>query len=132
MIRNRIASLALVAAMAFALTAGFTGQASAQQSNVGGVAGLVAALVQINADDVVDVNIVDSFNNLKLLNNILNNSPILSNNDVDVTIGDIDVLTNFLNNNNVTLEDFLNDNNIVLSDILQVIVLDGGDIIVLT
>ncbi len=131
MIRNRIASLALVAAMAFALTAGFSGQARAQQTNVGGVAGLVAALVEINADDVVDVNIVDSFNNIRVLNNILNNSPILSNNDIDVTVGDVTILENFLNNNNVTLENFLNDNNIVVGDIVLVVVLDTGDIVVL-
>ncbi len=124
MIRNRIASLALVAAMAFALTVGSTGSASAQQGNAGGAAGLVAALVQVNADRVVTVNVVDSFNNLTALNNIL------SNNDIDVTVGDVTILENFLNNNNVTLQDFLNNNNIVLEDIVQIVVLETGDIVV--
>ncbi len=124
MIRNRIASLALVAAMAFALTAGFTGRASAQQTFVGGPAGLVAGLVAINDTSVVEVNVVDSFNNLRVLNNILNN------NDIDVTVGDVTILENFLNNNNVTLENFLNNNNIVLEDIVQIVVLETGDIVV--
>jgi len=132
MIKNRLASLALVAAMAFAFTVGSTGRAHAQPTNIGGAAGLVAAVVQIAADDVVTVNVVDSLNNLRALNNILNNSPILSNNDIDVTVGDVSLLSNFFNNNTVTLTNFLNDNNIVLSDILQIVVLDGGDIIVLT
>ena len=134
MIRNRIASLALVAAMAFALTAGFTGRASAQQGNAGGAAGLVAALVQINADDVdvVEVNVVDSFNNLTALNNILNNSPILSNNEIDVTVGDITVLQDFLNNNDidVTLTDFLNNLDINIDDVVGVALLETGDLVI--
>ena len=129
MIRNRIASLALVAAMAFALTVGSTGSVSAQQSNAGGAAGLVAALVQINADDVVEVNVVDSFNNLTALNNILNNSPILSNNDIDVTVGDVSLLSNFLNNNTITLTDFLNDLDIDIDDVVGVALLDGAIVI---
>ncbi|MDP9379207.1 MAG: hypothetical protein M3Q29_03500 [Chloroflexota bacterium] len=126
----RLASLALVAALMLSFTVGFSDRASAQ-SNRGGAAGLVAALVQIATDDVVEVNVVDSFNNLRALNNVLNNSPILSNNDIDVTVGDINVLTDFLNNNNITLQDFLNENNIELEDILQVIVLNTDDIVVL-
>ncbi len=126
----RLASLALVAALMLSFTVGFSDRASAQ-SNRGGAAGLVAALVQIATDDVVEVNVVDSFNNLRALNNVLNNSPILSNNDIDVTVGDISVLTDFLNNNNITLQDFLNENNIELEDILQVIVLNTDDIVVL-
>ncbi len=122
-------TVALIAAMMFAFVASTSGAYA--QSNRGGAAGLVAALVQIATDDVVEVNVVDSFNNLRALNNVLNNSPILSNNDIDVTVGDINVLTDFLNNNNITLQDFLNENNIVLTDILQVVVLDTGDIIVL-
>ncbi len=126
----RLASLALVAALMLSFTVGFSDRASAQ-SNRGGAAGLVAALVQIATDDVVEVNVVDSFNNLRALNNVLNNSPILSNNDIDITVGDISVLTDFLNNNNITLQDFLNENNIELEDILQVIVLNTDDIVVL-
>lgn len=129
--RLRIASLALVLALAFV---SFAGPAKAAE-NKGGAAGLVAAVVQIANDGVIDVSVVElnnSLNNLRALNNVLNNSPILSNNDIDVTVGDITVLQDFLNNNNVTLEDFLNQNNIVLTDILQIVVLDTGDLIVLT
>ncbi len=118
----------LAASLLMAVTAVTSVSAAPQQ--VGGAAGLVAAVVQIATDDVVEVNVVDSFNNIQVLNNVLNNSPILSNNDIDVTIGDINILTDFLNNNNVTLQEFLNDNNIVLEDILQIVVLDTGDIIV--
>ncbi|HEV2065762.1 MAG TPA: hypothetical protein VGR08_02920 [Thermomicrobiales bacterium] len=79
---------------------------------------------QIEADDVVSVQVVDSFNNLRALNNILNN------NDVDVTVGDVSILNSFLDDNNITLEDFLNDNNVLLSDVVAIGILDGGDIII--
>src|SRR5688572_11236566 len=82
-------------ALALTLVGGTGAGVAAQQGGqgqAGGAAGLVAAVVQIAADDVVDVRIVDSFNNLRALNNVLNNSPILSQNDVDVTVGDISIL----------------------------------------
>ena len=123
--KRKLVAGALLTTLAVATS---VGAAPRQQ---GGAAGLVAAVVQIATDDVVTVNVVDSFNNLDALNNILNNSPILSNNDIDVTVGDVSILTDFLNNNNVTLEDFLNDNNIVLEDIVQIVLLETGDIIVL-
>ena len=101
------------------------------QSNQGGAAGLVAAVVGVAIDDgVVNVVVVDSFNNLQAPNNVLNNSPILSNNDVDITVGDVTILENFLNNNDITLQDFLNDNVITLDDIVDIRVLDTGDILV--
>ena len=71
-----------------------------QQSPIvqqGGAAGLVAAVVQA-ADtiditntniEVVTIQVEDSLNNLRALNNALNNSPILSNNDVDIVITDV-------------------------------------------
>ncbi len=118
----------IAASLLMAITAVTSVNAAPRQ--VGGAAGLVAAVVQIATDDVVTVNVVDSFNNINALNNVLNNSPILSNNNIDVTVGDITILQDFLNNNNVTLENFLNNNNIVLTDILQIVVLDTGDIII--
>ncbi len=94
----------------------------------GGAAGVVAAVVQVddtlnelrvlspNGDQNIEVvTVKDS------LNNVLNNSPILSNNVV--------TLQNFLNNNTV-LTDFLNANDIAISDVVAVDVLSGGDIVI--
>ncbi len=130
MTKHRIASFALAASLFGTAAAGTVTSVSAQQSNRGGAAGLVAAVVQIAADEVVSVEVVDSFNNLRALNNVLRNSPILSNNDVDVTVGDVSILENFLNANDITLQDFLNDNTIVLDDIVAVGLLSTGDVIV--
>lgn len=54
---------------------------------VGGAAGLVAAVVQASTGDVLILN--NSLNNVDLdvLENILNNSPFLNNIDVDVLTG---------------------------------------------
>ena len=121
MIKHRIAAAALAASL---VGTAAVGTVSAQQSNRGGAAGLVAAVVQIAADDVVDVRVVDSFNNLRALNNVL------SNNDVDITVGDVSILSDFLNNNNITLENFLNDNNVVLEDVVAIGLLETGDVII--
>ncbi len=69
------------------------GVAAHNQGNQGGAAGLVAAVVQANLNDTVDVIVTDSFNNLKVraLNNILNNSPIL--NDLNIEVTDVNVLS---------------------------------------
>lgn len=122
-------ALSLLGGSAAGVVAQSQGGGGTGQGQTGGAAGLVAAVLQIQADDVVNVQVVDSLNNLRALNNILNNSPILSNNDIDVTVGDVSILTDFLND--VQLQDFLNDNNIVLNDIVGVAVLSGGDLIVL-
>ncbi|MDQ3494140.1 MAG: hypothetical protein M3485_01070 [Pseudomonadota bacterium] len=63
-----------------------------KQAQAGGASGLVAAVVQVAANDVVDVKVVDSLNNLVAVRNVLNNSPILSRNNIDVTVGDISLL----------------------------------------
>ena len=128
--KHRIASFALAASLFGTAAAGTVSSVSAQQSNRGGAAGLVAAVVQIATEDVVEVNVVDSFNNLRALNNVLRNSPILSNNEVDITVGDVSLLSNFLNENNVTLENFLNDLDIDIDDVVAIGILDTGDIIV--
>ncbi len=108
-----------------------------EQVNVtrGGAAGLVAAVVQATdlvdvTDSTIDIAVVElnnSLNNLRALNNVLNNSPILSNNDVidDVTIQNIDVLTDFQ-------IDILRNANIALDDVIGVAVLSGGDFVVFT
>ncbi|WP_202908944.1 hypothetical protein, partial [Cognatilysobacter segetis] len=65
----------------------------------GGASGLVAAVAQVAANDVVDVRVVDTLNNLQAVKNVLNNSPILSRNNTTVTVGDV----NLLNGLNVDL-----------------------------
>ena len=44
------------------------------------------------SERVADVKVVDSLNNLVAVENVLNNSPILSKNNTDVTVGDISLL----------------------------------------
>lgn len=99
------------------------GVAAHNQGNQGGAAGLVAAVVQANLNDTVDVIVTDSFNNLRALNNFLNNSPITVT-DV-VTVGDINVL------NDVQITDVLNDVQITaLSFFLKSVNLDVNDVVV--
>ena len=50
------------------------------------------------------VELNNSLNNLRALNNVLNNSPILSNNDIDVTIYDVVEVQNVLNDLNVDVD----------------------------
>jgi len=125
-------ALSLLGGSAAGVVAQSQGGGGTGQGQTGGAAGLVAAVLQIQADDVVNVQVVDSLNNLRALNNILNNSPILSGNNIDVTVGDVSLLSNFLNANNVTLTDFLNDLDLVIGDVVGVALLSGGDIIILT
>lgn len=80
--------LALTIAVALPAAAAKPGK----QTQKGGAAGLVAAVAQVTANDVVDVRVVDSLNNLEAVKNVLNNSPILSGNDVDLTVGDVSLL----------------------------------------
>lgn len=63
-----------------------------KQGQLAGASGLVAAVVQVAANDVADVKVVDSLNNLVAVENVLNNSPILSKNNTTVTVGDISLL----------------------------------------
>jgi hypothetical protein len=86
-IKQRIAAGALALTLLGGSGVGVAAQGNGNQT--GGAAGLVAAVVQ--ADDVVEI--VDSFNNLRALNNVLNNSPILNDLEIDVTVEDVDVLT---------------------------------------
>jgi len=131
-IKQRIASGALSLALLGGTGASVAAQAT-DQTQRGGAAGLVAAVVQAQLDDTVNIQVVDSLNNLRALNNILNNSPILSNNDVDVVVRDIDVDADVLNITvgDITVQDFLNDNDIDIDDVVGVAILDGGDVIIL-
>lgn len=114
--------------------AGAVAQNQGNQGQQAGAAGLVVAVVQAGDDfisvgdiEVVSVDIRDSLNNLTALNNILNNSPILSNNDIDVVdvvdVGDINV---------DVLNDSLDALDLVITDVIAVAVLSGGDLIFLT
>ncbi len=96
---------------------------------------LVSALNNVNIEidnvlndltitDVRVVNVEDSVNNNRVLNNVLNN------NQTDIT-----VLQNFLNSslndNNVEfLQNFLNNNNIAVSDVVAIDVLSGGGVVI--
>ena len=123
--------MSLVLALGLMLT--FTMSVAAQNTNKQGAAGIIAALNNINLQDTVAqvglVSLNDSLNNLTALNNVLNNSPILSNNDIDVTVGDVSILSDFLNNNNITLENFLNNNDVLLSEVVAIGLLNGDIII---
>ena len=132
--KRRLASTIFGTALIGTLTLGGVGSALAQDADVttttvsrNGAVGLVAAVV--TAQDLIDVNnstidiavveLNNSLNNLRALNNVLNN------NDVDITIQDIDVLTG-------AQIAILEDATIVLSDVVGVAILDGGDFIVFT
>ena len=139
MIYRRIATAIVGTAVAGTLAFGGGGSIAAQDAtNVtttqvtrNGAGGLVAAVV--NAQDLVDVTdstidiavveLNNSLNNLRALNNVLNN------NDVDVTVQDIDVLTGAQID---VLRNALQNADIALTDVVGVAVLSGGDFIVFT
>ena len=121
------ASIATAATIMF----GSMGPAVAAPNQAAQAAGLVAAVVQVDRtlnnlsvlSDIGEINIVrleDSLNNLQ----VLNNSPILSDNVVTVQ--------DFLNNCTVAscfeISNFLNDNNVNLQDVIAIDLLSGGDI----
>ncbi len=136
----RLFSLALVTVLmaTFTLSA-----AAAPKSQKGGAAGVVAAVLQLILTDTVDindstvqvglVNVDDSLNNLRTLNNVLNNSPILSNNDIDVVdVVDIDDITVELTLEQIeVLTDFLNSNDDLIDVVVGIVVLSTGDLIVI-
>jgi hypothetical protein len=139
-IKKRIASLALAGSL-FGMSA--LGVAAAPPTQAGGAAGVVAAVVQ--AIDTVDVNngiinvavvdIDDSFNNLTALNNVLNNSPILSGNNVDVTVIDGNVivtLNNVLNRTQLNVLNLAILNGLDVSNVVAVVELLSGDFILIT
>jgi hypothetical protein len=115
-------------ALSLSLLGGSVAGVAAQQSNQGGAAGLVAAVVQANLNDttVEVIEIEDSLNNLTALNNFLNNSPITVLQTVTVT----DVVT--VGDITVDVEDVLNQNNIAVQDVVEINLLSGGDLLVQT
>ena len=84
---------------------------------VNGAAGLVAAIVGLNGTNIQVLNVGNSLNNLTALNNVLNNSPVLSNNHIvvsniltGITVQDIanGSLNNILQNTNVNVAALVN------------------------
>lgn len=127
--------------LAAGLTAGammlsLSGPAFAQPTQVN-AGNLVSALNNVNVEidqlrvlnnltitDVQVVNVEDSVNNNRALNNILNN------NQTDIAVLQ-DFLNNSVNNNNVEfLQNFLNNNDIDIDDVVAIDVLRNGDVVV--
>ena len=139
-LKQRLAALALAGTLMGTTVAGIAAAPPTQVAGNGAggvVAAAVAALQNVNVEDnEVDVAIVqlnNSLNNLRALNNVLNNSPIANNNDIlqDITVQNIDVAV--LNGLDLDiLNGALNDANIVLNDVVGVAVLSGGDLLVFT
>ncbi|MDQ3619898.1 MAG: hypothetical protein M3391_07165 [Actinomycetota bacterium] len=132
MSRTKSGIAALVAGSLLSLGAAVPASAHPHHpTQVGGAAGLVAAVVQVN-DTLNNLTLLSNIGSIEVitvkdsLNNVLNNSPILSNNVV--------TLQDFLNNCTVLscieITDFLNDNNIMISDVVAIDVLSGGDIVI--
>ncbi len=94
-IKQRVATGALALALLGGTGASVAAQNQGSRSsgNQGVAAGLIAAVVQLNDTniDVITVDVDDTLNNLRALNNILNNSPILNNLNIDVD--DVNVLS---------------------------------------
>lgn len=125
--KARLAALLTAGAMTFAVTAPAVAAPNPTNQS-GGAAGVVAAVVQVDdtlnelrvlspegAQNIEVVTVKDS------LNNVLNNSPILSDNVI--------TLQNFLNNNEV-LKNALNNLDVDVSDVVAVDVLSDGTIVV--
>ena len=92
--RRKILPLILGGALSVAAVA--PAAANSHQTQVGGAGGLVAAVVQAQVRDVDVFVLNNSLNNL-LRNadiDVLNNSPILSNNDIEILEDGIQILEN--------------------------------------
>ncbi len=98
-----------------------------ENRQVGGAAGLVAAVVGVQDVDVVD-NINVAFRDINVVRNVLNNSPILND-----SLNDVEIITieDALNDNVITVE-ALNDLNIDIDDVVAVVQVLGGGVLVLT
>jgi len=97
-IKQRVATGALVLALLGGTGASVAAQNQGSNSsgNQGVAAGLIATIVQLNNSgsfEVITVDVDDTLNNLRALNNILNNSPILNN--LSIEVEDVNVLSGF-------------------------------------
>jgi hypothetical protein len=113
------------------LSLGAVAPAAAQPTQVGGAAGVVAAVVQVN-NVLNDLTLLSNIGSIEVvtvkdsLNNVLNNSPILSNNVVTIQdfLNDCTVLSC------IEIRNVLNENDILITDVVAVDVLSGGDIVI--
>lgn len=125
--KARLAALLTAGAMTFAVTAPAVAAPNPTNQS-GGAAGVVAAVVQVD-DTLNELSVLSPGGDQNIevvtvkdsLNNVLNNSPILSDNVI--------TLQNFLNNNEV-LKNALNNLNVDVSDVVAVDVLSDGTIVV--
>lgn len=128
--KSRLAAAMSVTALALAAAGPASAAPSHATTQSGGAAGVVAAVVQVG-DTLNDLTVLNNTGTIEVvtvkdsLNNVLNNSPILSNNVV--------TLQNFLNNCTVLsctqVTDFLNSNNIDISRVVAIDVLSGGIVV---
>jgi hypothetical protein len=142
-LKQQLAALTLAGAL---MTSTVVGIAAASPTQVAGngaggvVAATVTALQNVAINDTVDVTIVqlnNSLNNLRALNNVLNNSPIANNNNIlqGITVQNIDVAiaNGSLNNNNLPiLQNALQNADIAIGQVVGVAVLSNGDLLVFT
>ncbi len=92
-------------------------------NNVDAEVGALNVLDDLTVTDVRVVNVEDSVNNNRVLNNVLNN------NQTDVAVLQ-DFLNNSANNNNVEiLNDALDNNDVNVEDVVAVDVLSGGSVV---
>ncbi len=123
--------LAVLPALALAAVA-FAPSAQAQPTNQRQVTvgGLVDILLQ-NTNVEIPVNVRENQIGLVNLNNVLNNTEITALNDIlnnSKILSDIQVDIRDVLNDNTILTDFLNNNNIDIEDVVAVDVLSGGRI----
>ena len=127
----------LVLALAGTMALSVVSAGSAQPNQVGGAAGVVAAVVQVDRT-LNDLQVLSNIGNLEIvtvkdsLNNVLQNATFLNN---------ITILQDFLNNPSCSvvavcdsLQNFLNNNNIDLDAVVGVGVLGSGvnDLLIVT
>ena len=80
-------------------------------------------LNDLTITDVQVVNVEDSVNNNRVLNNVLNN------NQTDIAVLQ-DFLNNSVNNNNVEIiKNVLNNNDVDIDDVVAIDVLRNGDVV---
>jgi hypothetical protein len=126
-----IKSLVLSTAVAGLLAAGAAGPAAARPNQVGTAAGVVAAVVQVDRtlndlEVLSDIGSIEIVTVKRSLNNVLNNSPILSNNVITVQ----DFLQDCSVAGCIEIRNVLNNNNVAISDVVAIDILSGGDITV--
>lgn len=145
--KKRLAALSILVGLLSLLLVAPAAAAKPTTNQTNGARGLVNALINLNdtlnQNQVGLVNVGHSLNNLTALNNVLNNSPILSGNNVlngSPILNNNNILQNILNGslngslNNLqitALNNFLNINHIAVGQVLGVAVLSGGGIVVI-